>query len=97
MATRKQRTSREYVHHKCKTVTVIEGPEFAALADPLANMTGTYCAECDDAFPITEFAWADTGERISDTTNAIDNRPRPLSGCWRLVRGCSSWRRQRGC
>ena len=66
MAKRKQRNSREYVHHKCETVTVIEGPEFAALADPLANMTGTYCEKCDDALPITEFAWVDTGERISE-------------------------------
>lgn len=66
MTKRKQRTSRDYVHQRCRTISVIEGPEFTALADPLANMTGTYCAECDDAFPIAEFTWADTGERISE-------------------------------
>lgn len=63
---KKDRTSREYVHRKCRGVTAIDGPEFSALADPLANMTGTYCSECEDMFPIAEFAWADTGERISE-------------------------------
>ncbi len=66
MAGRSQRTSREYVHSKCGNVTVIDGPEFAALADPLANMIATYCAECEDNFAVSEFAWTDTGERISD-------------------------------
>lgn len=29
-------------------------------------MVATYCSECDDMFPIEEFAWDDTQERISD-------------------------------
>jgi hypothetical protein len=29
-------------------------------------MTSTYCSECEDVFPVSEFAWADTRERISD-------------------------------
>lgn len=66
MAKNKLRTSREYVHRKCKNTTVIDGPEFEALADPLANMICTYCGECEEHFPIAEFAWTDTDERISD-------------------------------
>ncbi len=63
---KKSRDSRDYIHNQCRETTTIEGPEFEALADPLANMTGTYCAECEDMFPIHEFFWADTKERISD-------------------------------
>lgn len=63
---RKSQTSRDYVHTPCGGVTTIDGPEFQALADPLTKMTATYCSECDDAFPIEEFAWDDTQERISD-------------------------------
>lgn len=66
MAKKSLRTSREYIHRKCRGTTEIDGPEFSALADPLANMVGTYCAECEEFFPIGEFAWADTKERISD-------------------------------
>ena len=29
-------------------------------------MVSTYCSECEETFPITEFVWDDTQERISD-------------------------------
>jgi len=63
---RKPQKSRDYVHAQCSGVTTIDGPEFQALADPLTRMTSTYCSECDAVFPIDEFAWDDTQERISD-------------------------------
>jgi hypothetical protein len=65
-ALRKPRNSRDYVHTQCGGETTIEGPEYAALADPLSKMTSTYCAECEDVFPVSDFKWADTRERISD-------------------------------
>lgn len=58
--------SRDYLHSRCGGVTTIEGPEFQALADPLSKMVSTYCSDCDDMFPVAEFAWDDTQERISD-------------------------------
>ena len=58
--------SRDYVHSRCGGVTTIEGPEFQALAHPLSKMVSTYCSDCEDLFPIAEFAWDDTQERISD-------------------------------
>lgn len=63
---RKPQSSRDYVHSQCGGVTTIEGPEFQSLADPLSKMHSTYCSECEDVFPISEFAWDDTQERISD-------------------------------
>ena len=63
---RPPQTSRDYVHSRCSGVTTIEGPEFQALADPLSRMVSTYCSDCEDTFPIAEFAWHDTQERISD-------------------------------
>jgi len=32
----------------------------------MSDMTGTWCCECNAFFPITDFRWADTGEKISD-------------------------------
>ena len=63
---RKPQKSRDYVHVQCRGVTTIDGPEFQAIADPLTRMKTTYCSECDEVFPIDEFAWDDTQERISD-------------------------------
>ena len=58
--------SRSYVHLTCRKQTVVEGPEFAALTDPLIGMQQTYCAACEQMFPVNQFAWADTQERLSD-------------------------------
>ena len=60
------RESRDYKHLKCKTQTEISGPEFRALSDPMASMKETFCDECDGHFPINEFAWSDTNEKITD-------------------------------
>lgn len=60
------RKERDYTHLRCGTATTIDGPEFQALADPLARMVATYCAGCEEVFPIDQFAWSDTGEKISD-------------------------------
>jgi len=61
-----QADSRSYLHTTCGAETEISGPEFQALADPLASMQRTYCAECEDYFPLEEFQWSDTGETITD-------------------------------
>ena len=58
--------SRTYVHLNCQTSTEVSGPEFSALSDPLIGMERTFCTGCDGMFPLDEFAWADTKERIPD-------------------------------
>ena len=60
------RTERGYIHRSCGAETLLESPELQAVADPLARMKRTYCAECEGIFPIAEFAWSDTRENISD-------------------------------
>lgn len=60
------RESRNYTHSKCKTQTEVSGPEFSALSDPLAGMKETFCAQCDGHFPLSEFVWSDTSEKITD-------------------------------
>jgi hypothetical protein len=62
----KIRESRDYIHAKCRQTTTIDGPEFEVLANPLVGMVGTWCDHCEDHFPLREFAWADTRERITD-------------------------------
>lgn len=74
---RRARTSRDYIHAACESTTTIDGPEFQALADPLAKMQSTWCAECEDHFPISEFSWADTRERISDYYSRYQQQASP--------------------
>lgn len=72
------RTERDYTHRTCGTSTTVDGPEFRALADPLARMVSTYCAHCEDHFPIDQFAWSDTQERISDYYRRYQEKASPL-------------------
>lgn len=58
--------SRTYRHIRCKSATQVFGPEYTALSDPLLGMVRTYCAECDELFPLDQFVWEDSRERISD-------------------------------
>jgi hypothetical protein len=57
--------SRSYTHLSCRAETVVSGPEFRAMSDPLADMTRTWCCECEDFFGVDQFAWSDTGEVIA--------------------------------
>ena len=59
-------TSRDYVHAACEMSTEISESDFEAIADPFCPSSHTMCAECDESFPMEEFAWSDTGERIVD-------------------------------
>jgi hypothetical protein len=58
--------SRSYRHHKCNAETVVDGQHFEVLSDPLSGMTRTWCNTCDDFFPLADFEWSDSGERITD-------------------------------
>jgi hypothetical protein len=59
-------TSRTYVHAACEMPTEISESDFEAIADPICPSSHTMCAECEESFPMEEFAWSDTGERIVD-------------------------------
>lgn len=67
MANQKTSTpqSRSYIHKACDMATEVDGGEFQALADPLADMKQTYCTTCEDYFPVREFRWEDTNETLS--------------------------------
>lgn len=56
--------SRVYIHARCGQPTEISGPQFAALADPLATMEWTVCSHCEQQDDLSAFTWADTGESI---------------------------------
>jgi hypothetical protein len=58
-------TSRVYIHQRCGQPTEVSGPEFSALANPLAEMERTYCSSCQQYDPIDQFSWADTGEPLN--------------------------------
>lgn len=57
---------RSYTHDKCGEATVIDGGHFSAISNPFNEGQKTICVHCDDAFPLTDYTWDDTGERISD-------------------------------
>lgn len=58
--------SRVYRHLQCRTETVISGDAFEVASNPLSDMTRTWCNTCNAFFPISDFEWSDTGEKISD-------------------------------
>jgi hypothetical protein len=58
--------SRVYRHLQCGADTVISGQAFEVASNPLADMTRTWCNTCSAFFPVSDYQWSDTGEKISD-------------------------------
>ena len=58
--------SRVYRHIKCGAETVVSDEAFSVVSNPLADMTRTWCTPCNAFFPVSEYEWADTGEKIVD-------------------------------
>ena len=57
--------SRAYRHRKCNGQTVVGGDDFYYVAQIFAHPKRTYCASCSDYFPMNQFCWSDTDERIT--------------------------------
>lgn len=58
--------SRTYVHETCQGTTEVREHSFEEMSNPLSDVPQTWCAVCDGFRPVCEFAWADTGEKITD-------------------------------
>jgi hypothetical protein len=58
--------SRAYRHSRCRQETLVSGQPFEVVSNPMSSMERTMCSTCGAMFPIAEFAWADTGETLSD-------------------------------
>jgi ABC-type glycerol-3-phosphate transport system permease component len=58
--------SRTYRHTKCGAETVVSGDALSVVSNPLADMTRTWCTPCNAFFPVSEYVWADTDEKIVD-------------------------------
>ncbi|HEV8002145.1 MAG TPA: hypothetical protein VGP63_19810 [Planctomycetaceae bacterium] len=58
--------SRSYLHAKCSTETVVGGTAFENVSNPMSSVTRTWCSQCGAYFPMSDYAWSDTGEKISD-------------------------------
>ncbi|MDB5341843.1 MAG: hypothetical protein JWP89_220 [Schlesneria sp.] len=58
--------SRVYVHDKCQAPTVVGDDAFEAMSDPMAAMIRTWCCTCNGFYPVAQYAWADTGEKLTD-------------------------------
>jgi hypothetical protein len=58
--------SRVYRHVPCGNETVVSGQSFEVVSNPMSSMERTQCSSCGAMFPIADFEWADTGERLSD-------------------------------
>ena len=58
--------SRAYRHLQCGQDTEVSGQAFEVVSNPMSSMERTQCSACGAMFPISEFAWSDTGEKLSD-------------------------------
>jgi hypothetical protein len=75
---------RGYTHRACGESTSLSGMHLLQLCDPFSATVGTYCGDCDDHFPLKEFTWDDTGERISTARK----RHRAMGPAWfRVLHG----------
>lgn len=71
-------SSRAYRHVQCSTETVISGQAFEVASNPLSDMTRTWCVKCDAFFPVSDYEWSDTGEKISEYYARHSARATPL-------------------
>ena len=60
-----RRNKRTYIHAACGGATTIDGGDFDAMSNPLFFMHSSYCATCEDNFPVSELRWQDTNETIA--------------------------------
>lgn len=58
--------SRTYVHEKCQGTTEVRENSFEEMSNPLSDVPQTWCTVCNAFGPVSEFTWADTGEKITD-------------------------------
>jgi hypothetical protein len=58
--------SRVYRHLTCGGETTVSGSPFEVITNPLAAMHRTWCGNCNGFFPMDQYAWTDTEEKITD-------------------------------
>ncbi len=58
--------SRSYRHIQCGSDTLVSGQAFEVVSNPMSSMERTQCSNCGTMFPITDFEWSDSGEKLSD-------------------------------
>ena len=51
---------------QCGNDTVVSGDAFEVVSNPMSSMEQTQCSSCGAMFPISDFEWSDTGEKLSD-------------------------------
>ncbi len=71
MADRSKTLGRAYIHDACSSSTVVKGNDYVELCNALLPCGGTYCCSCKSHFPLDNFAWEDTGEKLSDYRERI--------------------------
>ena len=60
------KTSRTYSHLTCGSDTTAYDESHVYVAQVFAHPESTYCSGCQDNFPIEEFCWSNTRERLTD-------------------------------
>ena len=58
--------SRTYRHQTCGAETTISGQPFEVMSNPLSDMASTWCSQCEEQFPLAEYEWSDTNEKVLD-------------------------------
>lgn len=60
------KTSRTYFHVTCRADTTVHDDSHVYVAQVFAHPKTTYCCGCEDYFPMGEFCWSNTQERLTD-------------------------------
>ena len=59
-------TSRTYRHYACGQHTAVSGFDHIYVTHIFSHPEETYCSTCEAAFPVDDFCWANTGEKLRD-------------------------------
>lgn len=81
------------VHLPCGGLTGVDGMDYVHVCDPFWYCRATYCSQCSDHFPMDEFRWMDTGEKLLDYRNRLRAQTPLVLQMWRyslgfLMGGC---------
>ncbi|QEF99536.1 hypothetical protein Mal15_36010 [Stieleria maiorica] len=55
-----------YIHLPCGQTTVISGPEFESVANPLSGIETTLCVHCEMQDDVSQFRWDGAEESIAE-------------------------------
>ena len=76
---------RAYIHSRCGQETLITENSFKMICDPFEPCLSTLCCHCQKHHNLSEFKWADTGERIANFRYRVKQKAPAWLAIWNQI------------